>query len=210
MRIVIIEGPDFIGKTTQVTAVAAKLGELGYRVFKHSALPKGLLRDYLLSNNLPCEEEILVLKAAALRVKRELEELSKSSDAPDFVIMDRGPQTFWAYQARTEELGFAIQAIDRLLGQPVVPDLDVRLWLTKQSYQERIAKVLGNERQPDSIESRGLDYLLEVSRRFSVAAHPYSKAKEIFSLCADEAPELLTKAIVDRILNQVNKEKETA
>lgn len=124
-RLFILEGIDGCGKTTQLKAIQQALTVEGFSFTVRSMLPEGSIRQLVLfDKSLTPLQRLLLLKAAAettrLQVRADLNEV-------DAVLIDRGPDSFIAYQGWGE--GFLSQTLALNQLCPAFPAADLVFFL---------------------------------------------------------------------------------
>ena len=148
MNYIIIEGPDYTGKSTLVGLLAEKLTELGYEV-KTVREPGGTpmaeaMRELLRNPDIPRSRdcELLAMMAASADVISS--EVIPAIDSGKVVISDRGNPSSYAYQAYGDPT--LIHAYERLrpLTVPINPLyilLDATYATVKKRKQDRNQEV---------------------------------------------------------------------
>ena len=163
MPLIVLEGIDGCGKTTQVERLVARLQALG-RPFRSLREPGGTalgeqLRQVLLdpaTRAAPVAELFGYLMARAQLCH---EVIAPALAAGELVLLDRFYHSTLAYQAYGLGLDVAaVRAAIRLATGGIVPDLVLWLALDPTEAGRRRAAARGLDR----IEARGLEYLRRV------------------------------------------------
>lgn len=149
-KLIIFEGMDFVGKTTQVARLMNEFNVRGLSARTLSMLPAGRIREELLSNStLTTPTRALLYKAAAQQAHRMLMQHLDSGDL-DYIVMDRGPLTYIAYQGVAEGNLELIEAIEPFFPTFPKPDYEILLTLTVAQMRERQQM----SRELDVVETR--------------------------------------------------------
>lgn len=177
-RLVVFEGPEGAGKTTQLHRVAAWLQARGHtvRVLREpGATPLGdEVRRLLLDSAhdiVPRAEALLFMAARAQLVERVL---LPALTAGETVLVDRFFLSTYAYQAAGHGLALqAVQEANALATQGVVPDLTLLLELPAD---EGLARA-GRRGGADRMERLGSDFHARVASAFRAFAAPAWQAE---------------------------------
>ena len=172
-RLVVFEGPEGAGKTTQLHRLAAWLQARGERVRvlrEPGATPLGdEVRRLLLDSAhdiVPRAEALLFMAARAQLVERVL---LPALAAGETVLLDRFFLSTYAYQASGHGLGLdGVREANALAVQGLAPDLTVLLELPADEGLERA----GRRGRADRIERMGPDFHARVATAFRSFAEP--------------------------------------
>jgi dTMP kinase len=172
-KLVIFEGSEGAGKSTQLRLLATRLGSAGIPVVplrEPGGTPVGdAIRAILLdpaSQISPATEALLFMASRAELVKREIEPALKRGD---IVLMDRFFLSTYAYQIGGRGLDEKeIRAANCVATEGLVPDLTVVLDFPSADGIERVSMRGAHDR----IESSGEDFHERVERAFADAADP--------------------------------------
>ena len=146
MPLIVIEGPEGAGKTTQVRLVAEWLAAAGKTVIavrEPGGTPLGdeirkILLDHPASDIVPRAESLLFMASRAQLVEREI---MPALARGDVVLLDRFFLSTYAYQAVGRGLPHEdIGAANRLATASLRPDLTVLLALSPQEGLARVTK----------------------------------------------------------------------
>lgn len=172
-RLVVLEGPEGAGKTTQLALLERWLGERGLEahvVREPGTSPVGLeIRRLVLdpARELSARTEALLFMAA--RAELVATELVARLSAGQTVLADRFFLSTYAYQIHGRGLPEAeVVAANRLATQGLVPDLTLLLSLPPATGLERARSRGGHDR----IERAGTDFHDRVARAFARFADP--------------------------------------
>ncbi len=197
-RLIVLEGIDGCGKTTQIRHLTNWLPVSGVMP-DHAQLhltrePGGTalgseLRKLLL--NPPGEQspepisELLLY--AADRAQHVSQVIRPALEKGDWVISDRFSGSTLAYQGYGRQLNIeVINQLESIATEGLVPD--ITLWLDlpiEESFSRRQAKI------DDRIEAEGIDFLARVASGFAAL----SKANRWIQIPANQAPDLVSKRI---------------
>lgn len=135
-----IEGIDGAGKTTLITGIVKYLEEKKIQYWKYSMLPKGGIREEVLNNPFLNLKQRLALIATAGNMA--LNEAFTATHDGSLVIMDRGIDSFYAYQGHGSRLMNEVNLImAEIFPPPIMPDLtffiDANVELVKQRIEIR-------------------------------------------------------------------------
>jgi dTMP kinase len=181
MPLLVIEGPEGAGKTTQVRMVAEWLGASGKTVIavrEPGGTPLGdeirkILLDHPASDIVPRAESLLFMASRAQLIEREVKPaLEKGA----IVLLDRFFLSTYAYQAVGRGLPHEdVVAANRLATATVRPDLTVLLTLPPQEGLARVTKRGAHDRieQADAgFHQRVGDAFAQFATREWQLAHP--------------------------------------
>jgi dTMP kinase len=181
MPLIVFEGPEGAGKTTQVRLLAEWLGAAGKTVIavrEPGGTPLGdeirkILLDHPASDIVPRAESLLFMASRAQLVEREI---APALARGDMVILDRFFLSTYAYQAVGRGLPTEdIVAANRLATASIRPDLTVLLALSPKEGLARVTKRGAHDRieQADSVFHRkvGEAFAQFATREWQVA-HP--------------------------------------
>jgi dTMP kinase len=172
-RLLVFEGPEGAGKTTQIDRLAAWLRERGraVRVVREPGTsPVGQrIRELVLDPEhdvTPGAEALLFLAARAELVERELR---PALAAGELVLADRFFLSTYAYQVAGRGLPEGeVRAANRLATGGLVPDLTLLLTLPVAEGMARAAR----RRSFDRMEQAGAAFHERVARAFTCYAAP--------------------------------------
>lgn len=181
MPLIVIEGPEGAGKTTQVRMVAEWLGAAGEQVIavrEPGGTPVGdeirkILLDHPASDIVPRAESLLFMASRAQLVERELvPALAKGA----VVILDRFFLSTYAYQVAGRGLPLEdVGAANRLATASLRPDLTVLLAIPADEGMARVSQRGAHDRieQADvGFHKRVSDAFTQFSTKEWQAAHP--------------------------------------
>jgi dTMP kinase len=156
---VLIEGIDTVGKTTQIDILRQK-----YPTAIITKEPGGTelgkdIRDIVLSGKAKSKVAEMLLFLAD-RAEHAFEIVKQNPD--EVIISDRGIISGIAY-AKDVPLDIAT-SLNLMALNGVVPDKIVFMKLSKEELEKRLS-----QKKADSIEDRGVEYLLEVQNRMKEA-----------------------------------------
>ncbi|HVS58901.1 MAG TPA: dTMP kinase [Candidatus Saccharimonadales bacterium] len=184
--VIMLDGPDGVGKSTQVSRLHEALSSRGYTVHvtrSHGGTPIGeALREVSLSKkNRPALTDFYISLAihAALA-----EELDAQREAGVISIVDRSPLSIWAYQVYGSGLGKKIA--ERLLKSDLAlfrPELMVVYTATLDVLKSRRPELhTGNsdyfENQPEAYFQRTIEGYADAAQRFGATLIDASASKE--------------------------------
>lgn len=156
--LIVFEGTDGSGKTTQADLLAQFLDAQGFRVLT-TREPGGTdfgesLRDILLNFSGQIDPLAEMLVFAAARAQHVREKILPALQEGMVVISDRFSDSMYAYQGYGKGVseGFLDQ-IDRNTCQGLIPDLTILLDIDPSGAMSRINRTV------DRIEKEGQDYL---------------------------------------------------
>jgi dTMP kinase len=173
MPLIVFEGPEGVGKTTQVRMLAEWLGGRGTRVVavrEPGGTPLGdAIRRLLLdpaSDIVSRAEGLLFMASRAQLVEREI---APALAAGATVILDRFFLSTYAYQVAGRELPHAqVEAANRLAIGELRPDLTILLTLPVEVGLERAARRGPNDR----MEGAEGEFHRRVADAFAAYAEP--------------------------------------
>lgn len=173
--IVCFDGPDGIGKTTQLKLAAASLTAEGYDVFTAKAVGGLPLTDILgqalmIKADRPPETDLHVAIASQYALAGEI---IPRRDKGQVVLLDRSPLSIIAYQVYGDGL-------DKESGQSAVkdlldlirPDLIITYFADDETAINRL-KQRNGETDTDFFESKPRDYHHKVAAGFKFATDEY-------------------------------------
>jgi dTMP kinase len=179
-RLVVLEGPDGAGKSTQLRLVAEWLGARGSDVVAVRE-PGGTqvgdqIRRLLLdpgSDIVPAAEALLYMASRAQLVARELRPALEGGST---VLVDRFFLATYAYQGAGRELpGEELRAANSLATGGLVPDLTILLTISREEGLSRAMRRGGHDRI-EQAEASFHDRVVEAYERFMTPewqrAHP--------------------------------------
>jgi dTMP kinase len=181
MPLIVIEGPEGAGKTTQVRLVAEWLGAAGQVVVavrEPGGTPVGddirkILLDHPASDIVPRAEGLLFMASRAQLVEREL---VPALEKGMIVLLDRFFLSTYAYQVAGRGLPHEdVKAANRLAIASLRPDLTILLSLPADDGLARVAQRGAHDRieQADSgFHKRVNDAFAQFATREWQAAHP--------------------------------------
>lgn len=154
MNYIIIEGPDYTGKSTLVSLLAAKLTEHGYEV-ETVREPGGTpmaeaMRKLLKDGNIPRSRDCELLGMLAARADVISQKVIPAIDAGKVVISDRGNPSSYAYQAYGDP--DLINAYERF--RPIAVPLNPLYVFLDASYETMLKRKEARAQEVDAIEMR--------------------------------------------------------
>jgi dTMP kinase len=154
MNYIIIEGPDYTGKSTLVSLLAAKLTEQGYDV-ETVREPGGTpmaeaLRKLLKNKDIPRSRDCELLGMLAARADVISQKVIPAIDAGKVVISDRGNPSSYAYQAYGDPN--LINAYERF--RPITVPLNPLYVFLDASYETMRKRKAERAQALDAIEMR--------------------------------------------------------
>lgn len=134
-RLVVFEGGEGAGKSTQLRRLATRLADAGvrHRTFREpGGTPAGdRIRDLLLHHDAPLAPAAEAALFVASRAQLVATELRPALDRGEHVLLDRFLLSTYAYQIHGRGLDEAdVRAANRLATGGLVPDLTILLSLT--------------------------------------------------------------------------------
>jgi dTMP kinase len=172
-RLIVLEGGDGVGKTTQLPLVADALRARGFAVrtirepgeTQVGTAIRALLLDPA-SHISPATEALLFLSARAQVVS---EVVRPALDAGEWVVADRFFVSTYAYQIAGHGLDDAlVRAANRLATQGIVPDLTLLLTLSPDAAATR----RNGRGQADRLERYGSAFDLRVAAAYEASVTP--------------------------------------
>lgn len=156
-KVIVFDGPDGVGKTTQLELTAEWLRQSGHDVHTTRAsggTPIGeLLRDVSLSDTpRPAEVDVYISLAMHTAVADDLENRRKKQ----IVLVDRSPMAVIAYNVfgnRLKDTTFGYDAFETLITL-WHPDLCVYIDVPQHIADERRARRNGNQKPTDYFEKQ--------------------------------------------------------
>jgi dTMP kinase len=183
MPLIVLEGPEGAGKTTQVQKLAERLNASGQKVFafrEPGGTPVGdeirkILLDHPASDIVPRAESLLFMASRAQLVERQITPALASGA---FVLLDRFFLSTYAYQVAGRGLPHdQVGAANRLATAEVRPDLNVLLAIPVDEGLARVTQRGAHDR----IEQADPEFHQRVARAFAEfatrewqTAHPES------------------------------------
>jgi dTMP kinase len=173
--IVCFDGPDGVGKTTQLNLAAQSLKDEGYEVFTAKAVGGLPLTDILgqalmLKANRPPETDLHVAIASQYALAGEI---LPRRDRGEIVLLDRSPLSIIAYQVYGDGLDKdAGTSATKDLLDLLQPDLIVTYFADDETAIQRLAQRNGKS-VPDYFESKPRDYHHKVAEGFKFATKEY-------------------------------------
>jgi dTMP kinase len=172
-RLVVFEGPEGAGKTTQLRFVAERLGALGVStigVREPGGTPVGdSIRELVLGPEqkiAPATEALLFMASRAELIAREIK---PALEQGDIVLLDRFFLSTYAYQIVGRRLPEEeVRAANRLATGGLVPDLTLLLDVPASEGLERADARGGRDR----MESTGDEFHHRVGNAFREFANP--------------------------------------
>lgn len=164
-RLVVLEGGDAVGKTTQLERLAARLRDRDLEVvttFEPGATSLGArLREILLDDAQPVDPVAEALLMAADRAQHVAEVVAPALARGACVVSDRFVPSSLAYQGVGRGLGVAeIEHLNQLAAAGIEADLVIVLDLSPEAARER----LGVDR--DRLEGEGDAFALAVHEAY--------------------------------------------
>lgn len=214
---VAIDGPDAVGKTTQVKLVVEHLKTNGLKsvaVQEFSSSPVGqTIQDILSTSRFyalredkksPLADTLLLVTDLVYEIESTIVPTIKSGG---IVVSDRGPASLVAYQAvRISErsdfsLDKAITWCQRALSQtPVKPDLTTLIVISEDEMARRV-----EQREHYPLSQSDLSFLRQVNKILPSTAIEFSRRYTLID--GEKSPSEVTAAIVGDILSRINKKQ---
>ncbi len=186
---VIIEGIDTAGKSTQLEILQQKYPEAIFTKEPGGTKIGTKIREMVLNGEAKSKVAEMFLFLAD-RAEHSFEVIKKNPD--NIIISDRGFLSGIAY-AKTAPLEIAI-SLNIMALNGAMPDKIIILELTKEELEYRL-----NQKKQDSIETRGLKYLLDIQTRMIEAINMInstsSKQIELLLIDAKKPVEIISKEI---------------
>jgi dTMP kinase len=179
-RLVVFEGGEGVGKSTQLRRLAARLEAAGvpHRLFREpgGTVMGDRIRDLLLHTDAPVAPTTEAALFIASRAQLVAQELLPALDAGAHVLLDRFLLSTYAYQAFGRRLDLEqVRAANRLATAGLVPDLTLLFRMAPADGLERV----GARGRADRIERADADFHTRVAAAFASftdpawqAAHP--------------------------------------
>ena len=174
--IVYFDGPDGVGKTTQLELASQDLKRQGYNVHSVHTIggtPIGnLLRDVLFSDNpRPAETNLHIALASQYALA---EDVIARRQAGEVILIDRSPLSIVAYQVYGDGLPEAkgIQAAREILDL-VKPDLVLLYMAPMDSLQDRRKAQTEAGKKRDHFEKQDNEYHRRTTDGYQVAAETF-------------------------------------
>ncbi len=167
--LITVEGLDGAGKTTLITALAARLGATVLREPGGVELSERI-RELVADLKLHVDPRAEALLYAAARAQLVAEKLRPLLDAGETVLLDRFVDSSLAYQGGGRELGVeAIRALNAFGTGGLAPD---RTLLLRIDPHAGLARIAG--READRLESAGGEFFARVAQTYDelAAAEP--------------------------------------
>jgi dTMP kinase len=168
-RLVVLEGCDGSGKSTQAGRLVRRLEGCGLTVaatFEPGATELGrALRDVLLGTELRVDPRAEALLMAADRAQHVAEVVAPALARGSWVVSDRFVGSSLAYQGGARGLGAdAVAALSQFATDGIGPDLVVYLAAPVDVLRAR------RQERADRIEAEGDDFLVAVARAYDALA----------------------------------------
>ncbi len=201
-RLFILEGIDGCGKTTQLRVITQALIDEGITFKVQSMLPEGSIRQIVFFDpSLSPMQRLLLYKVAAetarLQVLRAMEQFQ-------VVLIDRGPDSFVAYQGWGDGLLTEVQALNRLLPAFPVPDLVFFLDVSIETSQARVRQARA---ELDVVEKRNSAFFERVRAGFLDQFQQHSLLG--VRIDAERSLPEVTEAILNKIFSVLHVERMT-
>lgn len=178
-RLVVFEGGEGAGKTTQLRRLASALAAAGvpHRLYRE---PGGTtlgdrVRDLLLHADAPVSPRAEAALFIASRAQLVAQELIPALDRGEHVLLDRFLLSTYAYQVHGRGLPLdEVRAANHLATAGLVPDLTLLLDLNPVDGLKRVLK---RGATPDRIEQADGDFHWRVAEAFRAFADPAWQAE---------------------------------
>ena len=173
--VVCFDGPDGVGKTTQLNLAADSLKSDGYKVFTVKAVGGMPLTDLLgqalmMNVDRPPEADLHIAMAGQYAISPEI---LKRRQAGEIVLIDRSPLSIIAYQVYADGLEKAKgEAATQELLDLLKPDLIISYAADRQTSKARLDERNGQS-EVDYFESKPDDYHEKTSDGFKAAAEKF-------------------------------------
>jgi dTMP kinase len=159
--VVAVEGVDGAGKSSVIKELGKKLKEAKLKYAVVPYIPPGLLRQAVLEDeDLTSFERLLLYRVAAEKVWRSIDAFKQTVDV---VLLDRGPDSFLAYQGFGDGYLAEILKLDEMFGSARRPDLSIILTV---SLETSLARRRTRNQLPDMIEQRKTEFFERVIEGF--------------------------------------------
>src|SRR5688572_5640838 len=174
MPLIVLEGPEGCGKTTQVGLLAEWLGKAGHKALafrEPGGTPLGdeirkILLDHPASDIVPRAESLLFMASRAQLVESQIVPALASGST---VLLDRFFLSTYAYQVAGRGLPHdQVGAANRLATAELRPDVTVLLMLPVEEGLARVTRRGAHDR----IEQADADFHQRVARAFAEFATP--------------------------------------
>ncbi len=199
--IICFDGPDGIGKTTQLKLAADSLKAEGYQVFTAKAvgglpLTDVLGRALMMNEDRPPETDLHVAIASQYALAHEI---LPRRDKGEIVLVDRSPLSIIAYQVYADNLDSSLgnKAVKELLGV-IKPDLVITYYADPDVIKHRRGSRNGDS-ELDFFEGKPQDYHKKVAEGFKQAAKDFGSK----SVDASAPIELVREATMQLIGTQL-------
>lgn len=173
--IVCFDGPDGVGKTTQLKLAAASLANEGYEVFTAKAIGGLPITDILgralmINAERPPETDLHVAIASQYALAKEI---LPRRDKGQIVLLDRSPLSIIAYQVYADKLSSDAghKAVKELLNL-IKPDLIITYYASEAAIKDRRSARNG-ESELDFFEGKPQEYHSQVAEGFKAATKEY-------------------------------------
>jgi dTMP kinase len=203
--LIILEGGEGVGKTTQWTRLTAALQATSAEVVplrEPGGTPAGdVLRSVLLdpASDLTAESEALLFAASRAQLVRAVIKPALARDA--VVLVDRFLLSTYAYQGAGRELPMEpLRQANRLATGGLVPDATL---LLSMPLEQALARMEARG-ETDRLERAGLEFHRRVQRAFDEAASPewqqrYPEVGPVYPIVASGSPEAVTARCVEQL-----------
>ncbi|BCX79424.1 dTMP kinase [Campylobacter sp. 19-13652] len=185
--IVLFEGIDGVGKSTQISLSANKFKDVIITKEPGATALGERLRDMLLGGEFRLDSTAEMFLFLADRAQHAKEILSAHKDK--LILSDRGLISGIAYAMNKLSLEKLIE-LNRLALGDNLPDIVVLLLANKELLATRLA----NRGCIDAIESRGLEYLMQIQKNMLLATQ--ALALPYITIDASEPAESINKKII--------------
>jgi dTMP kinase len=170
-RLIVIEGAEGAGKTTQLRMLANRLKAAGVPIMtlrEPGGTPLGdSIRSMLLHADQPVSPEAEALLFMASRAQIVSDEIDPALDRGVVVLMDRFFLSTYAYQVYGRGLDEAlIRSANALATRGLTPDLTVVLEIPASEGLSRVSSRGAHDR----IEKSGAEFHAQVEKAFSIFA----------------------------------------
>ena len=199
--IVCFDGPDGVGKTTQLNLSADSLKSDGYKVFTVKAVGGMPLTDLLgqalmLNSERPPETDLHIAMAGQYAISPEI---LNRRDNGEIVLIDRSPLSIIAYQVYADGLDKAKgEAATQELIDLLKPDLIISYIADRQTSKARLNERNGKS-EVDYFESKPDNYHEKTSKGFKDAAERFG-AKTIDANAPIELVREATMQLIGQVL----------
>jgi len=173
--IICFDGPDGIGKTTQLQLAEVSLTNEGYEVFTAKAVGGLPITDILgralmINEDRPPETDLHVAIASQYALAQEI---LPRRDKGQIVLLDRSPLSIIAYQVYADKLSSEAgdKAVKELLGL-IKPDLIITYYANEEDIKAR-RNARNGESNLDFFEGKPQSYHSQVAEGFKAATKDY-------------------------------------